>query len=68
MRDPTEDSSNACCTTCLARGWLWRIGGFYPNPDVAIPVVVAVLERLYSHPPLPPERDTVRRVWHATIT
>jgi len=49
-------------------GWLWRIGGFYPNPDVAIPVVVAVLERLYSHPPLPPERDTVRRVWHATIT
>ncbi|MCL6476382.1 MAG: DUF6259 domain-containing protein [Firmicutes bacterium] len=49
-------------------GWLWRIGGFYPNPDVAIPVVVAVLERLYSQPPPPPQRDTVRRVWHATIT
>ncbi|MBI5832399.1 MAG: hypothetical protein HZB16_08850, partial [Armatimonadetes bacterium] len=33
-------------------GWLWRIGGFNPNPAVVTPVVVATLEYLAAHPPL----------------
>ncbi|OGV69920.1 MAG: hypothetical protein A3K19_02030 [Lentisphaerae bacterium RIFOXYB12_FULL_65_16] len=50
-------------------GWLWRIGGFGPNPDVALPVATAAVEYLYTHPLLPvtPDRST-RFLWHATVT
>lgn len=49
-------------------GWLWRIGGFYPNPDVAVPVTVATMEYLYTHaPPLSPPSG-VKYLWHATVT
>ena len=47
-------------------GWgvLWRIGGFYPNPQVAIPTVVASLENGYQRPPLP-IRSGTKYLWHA---
>ncbi len=48
-------------------GWLWRVGGFRPNPDVVLPTAVAVLEWLYLHPPLPAPSGRLRRVWHARI-
>lgn len=48
-------------------GWLWRIGGFFPNPDVALPVAVRVTEYLYTHPPLPAQRPGIQYLWHATI-
>ena len=32
-------------------GWFWRIGGFSPNPGVALPVAVAATEYIYTHPP-----------------
>ncbi len=49
-------------------GWLWRVGGMRPNPEVVLPVAAGVLERLYQHPPIPPGADGVRRVWHARIS
>jgi hypothetical protein len=50
-------------------GWLWRVGGFDPNPDVVLPVAAAAVEYLYTHAPLPitPDRGT-RFLWHATVT
>ncbi len=49
-------------------GWgvLWRIGGFNPNPQVAIPTVVASLENGYQRPPLP-LRNSTKYLWHATF-
>lgn len=49
-------------------GWLWRVGGFRPNPDVVLPVATAVLEWLYLRPPVPTLPSYVRRVWHVRIT
>jgi hypothetical protein len=48
-------------------GWLWRIGGFYPHPNVALPVAAAAMEYLYTHapPPLPP--GGLRYLWHASM-
>ena len=48
-------------------GWLWRIGGFWPNPDVAPAVAVAATERLYTHPPLPVKAGGIRYLWHVTV-
>ena len=49
-------------------GWLWRIGGFWPNPDVALPVAVKAMEHIYTHPPLPVRPGGVRYLWHAIVT
>ncbi|MDH7568677.1 MAG: hypothetical protein QHJ73_03725, partial [Armatimonadota bacterium] len=49
-------------------GWLFRVGGFYPNPDVVLPVAVAAMEYLYTRPPLPVKPGGVRYLWHATVT
>jgi len=49
-------------------GWLWRVGGLRPNPDVVLPVAIAILERLYIHPPVSVSPGGVRRVWHARIS
>lgn len=49
-------------------GWLWRVGGFRPNPQVVLPIAAAVLEHLYTRPPLPTPTDNIRRVWHAKIS
>jgi hypothetical protein len=49
-------------------GWLWRIGGFHPNPDVALPVAAAAMEYLYTHvaPPAPP--TGAKYLWHAVVS
>lgn len=49
-------------------GWFWRIGGFNPNPDVALPVAVAAMEYIYTHPPLPiVKAGGIKYLWHCTI-
>lgn len=48
-------------------GYLWRTGGFYPNPDVAIPSIVSALEYLYSHPAPTPEGGGTKYLWHAVL-
>ncbi|NCQ32891.1 MAG: hypothetical protein GW802_36710, partial [Armatimonadetes bacterium] len=48
-------------------GWLWRIGGFNPNPEVAVPVAVAAMEYVYTHPPLPVKAGGVKYLWHAVV-
>jgi len=48
-------------------GWLCRIGGFWPNRDVAIPVVRAALEHLYESPPAPVPADPMPQLWHFAI-
>jgi len=49
-------------------GWLWRIGGFWPNPDAALPVAVKAVEHVYTHPPLPVRPGGVKYLWHARVT
>lgn len=49
-------------------GWLWRIGGFSPDPQVALPVTVAALEHLYLSPPPPFAAGGVKYLWHARMT
>ncbi|NQT52680.1 hypothetical protein HQ576_11540, partial [bacterium] len=48
-------------------GWLWRIGGFYPNPDVAVPVAVRVMEHIATHPPLPAKVGGTKYLWHTKV-
>jgi hypothetical protein len=48
-------------------GWLWRIGGFNPTPEVALPVAVAAMEYVYTHPPLPVKAGGVKYLWHAVV-
>jgi len=49
-------------------GYLWRIGGFAPNPEVATSVAVAATLHQYTTPaaPLPP--SGTRFLYHATLT
>ena len=49
-------------------GWLWRIGGFHPNPHVALPAAVAAMEHLYTHLPLPIKPGRAKYLWHAVVT
>jgi len=49
-------------------GYLWRVGGFWPNPDVVVPTAVATMEYLYSHAPLPAESDPTRYLWHGVLS
>ncbi len=48
-------------------GYLWRIGGFWPNPDVVLPAATATLEYIYTHPPLPFESGPTKYVWHGNM-
>jgi hypothetical protein len=48
-------------------GWLWRIGGFHPNPEVAVPVVVAATEYLLANPPQPIRAPGTKYLWHAVL-
>lgn len=48
-------------------GWLWRVGGFSPNPEVVLPTAVAALEFLYTHPPQPAVPGGSRYLWHARV-
>lgn len=49
-------------------GYLWRIGGFDPNPEVAIPVAIATTLHQYTNPPEKPGPAGTRYLWHATLT
>jgi hypothetical protein len=49
-------------------GWLWRIGGFHPNPEVAVPVVVAATEYLLANPPQPIRASGTKYLWHAVLS
>ena len=49
-------------------GYLWRVGGFWPNPEVVLPAAVATMEYLYAHPPLPVEPDPTRYLWHGILS
>lgn len=49
-------------------GWLWRVGGFHPNPEVVLPVATAALDYLYANAPLLPLASRTRFLWHAVIT
>jgi hypothetical protein len=48
-------------------GWFWRIGGFWPNPDVALPAAVAAMEYIYTHPPLPVKPGERKYLWHVVV-
>ena len=48
-------------------GYLWRVGGFYPNPDVTIPATVNAIDYLYSHPAPIPEGGGIKYLWHAVL-
>jgi hypothetical protein len=49
-------------------GYLWRIGGFNPNPDVATSVAVAATLHQYTTPPAPLPPSGTRYLYHATLT
>jgi hypothetical protein len=49
-------------------GYLWRIGGFSPNPNVVLPAVTATMEYLYTQPPLPFESSRNKYLWHGSLT
>jgi hypothetical protein len=48
-------------------GWFWRIGGFSPNPDVALPVAVAATQDIYTHPPITVKPGGVKYLWHVVV-
>jgi hypothetical protein len=48
-------------------GWLWRVGGFWPEADVVLPVAVAATDYVFTHPPEPVATGGVRYVWHAVV-
>ena len=50
-------------------GWsyLWRIGGFWPNPSVALPAAAAIMEYLFTHPSLPFPGGSTKYLWHGKL-
>lgn len=48
-------------------GWFWRIGGFNPNPEVALPVAIAAMEFIYTNPPLLVKSGGAKYLWHITL-
>ncbi len=44
-------------------GWLWRLGGFNPDPAAAREVVIGVLEHLATHPWPAPRVRTEKYLW-----
>jgi hypothetical protein len=48
-------------------GWLWRVGGFNPDPQAVLPVATAALGYVYAHPPVPPAAAGVRSLWHLVV-
>lgn len=49
-------------------GYLWRIGGFNPNPAVATSAAVAATLHQYTTPPAPLPPSGTRYLYHATLT
>jgi hypothetical protein len=48
-------------------GYLWRIGGFSPNPEVTTAVAVAATLHQYTCPPAPLPAAGSRYLYHATL-
>ena len=48
-------------------GYLWRFGGFWPNPNAALPAAAATMEYLYTHPSLPIPTGPTKYLWHGTL-
>jgi hypothetical protein len=49
-------------------GWLWRFGGFWPNPGVVLTSAPAVMTYLYTNAPLPAAASPVKYLWHGKAT
>jgi len=49
-------------------GYIWRIGGFNPNPEIATSVAVAATLHQYTTPPAPLPSAGTRYLYHATLT
>lgn len=49
-------------------GYLWRIGGFNPDPGIATSVAVAATLHQYTHPPASRTLSGTRFLYHATLT
>jgi hypothetical protein len=49
-------------------GYLWRVGGFLPTPNVILPAIPAVMTYMYTNPPLPAIVSPVNYLWHGTVT
>lgn len=48
-------------------GWLWRVGGFWPDAELVLPVAVGTMEYLFTHAPEPVAQGGVRHLWHASV-
>jgi hypothetical protein len=48
-------------------GYLWRIGGFWPNRSVVLPAAAATMEYLYTHPSLPIPASNTKYLWHGSL-
>ncbi|MBN1413410.1 MAG: hypothetical protein JW969_21385 [Spirochaetales bacterium] len=48
-------------------GWLFRTGGFNPNPDVLLPVAVASIEYIFTHPPVEAKVGGRKYLWHYVV-
>jgi hypothetical protein len=48
-------------------GWLWRVGGFWPDREATPAVVVGAMEHLYSHAPESIPTGGISHLWHATV-
>lgn|GEM_PF-376157 len=49
-------------------GYLWRFGGFSPNPNIVLPSTVAAMEYLYTHTMLSVPAGQTRYLWHGKLT
>jgi hypothetical protein len=49
-------------------GYLWRVGGFHPNPQVLLPTVLAVTQHTYHQAPQLSNATGIKYLWHATIS
>lgn len=47
-------------------GYLWRIGGFFPNPQAVLPVVISATQHLFQTPPAPRAPSPIKELWHLT--
>lgn len=45
-------------------GYLWRYGGFLPNPNVLLSTAPAVMTYLYTHAPQPAVASNSKYLWH----
>ena len=61
------DDGFVAAIRCGGWGWLWRLGGFRPDPGVAREAVVGVLEYLAANPWPQPQRSTAQQLWRVRV-